>query len=127
MSGWGKLEHQGADTDELQLVEVPVVSNEDCQSAYEELGDQIFESFICAGYLGVGGKDACQGSYFNSTIVKVPFSTTNLAKQFVTWKIGDSGGPARSIDGNYLAGVVSWGEGILCVLHFKMPKTRYAI
>lgn len=26
---------------------------------------------------------------------------------------GDSGGPARSVDGVYLAGIVSWGEGEL--------------
>lgn len=62
VSGWGKLEDQGANPDVLQKVELPVVDDEACQAAYEELGDEIHESFICAGIVGVGGKDACQGT-----------------------------------------------------------------
>ncbi|CAL8143064.1 unnamed protein product [Orchesella dallaii] len=84
VSGWGRLSYQGSSPDVLQMVELPVVDESACQEAYAELGDEIFESFLCAGYLGEGGRDACQG---------------------------DSGGPARSMDGDYLAGVVSWGEG----------------
>ncbi|ODM99384.1 Trypsin-1 [Orchesella cincta] len=85
VSGWGRLSYQGSSPDNLQKVEIPVVDSAACQEAYDELGDEIFESFLCAGYLGEGGRDACQG---------------------------DSGGPAKSLDGEYLAGVVSWGEAV---------------
>lgn len=61
MSGWGRLSYEGPKPDVLQTVEVPVVDHEACQAAYDEIGEEIFETFICAGYLGVGGKDACQG------------------------------------------------------------------
>ena len=65
-----------------QYVQVPVISNPDCISAY---GGTITESMICAGYPGEGGKDACNG---------------------------DSGGPLVCNDGGkaIIAGVVSWGR-----------------
>ena len=64
-------------------VRVPAISNSACNSAY---GGSITDSMICAGYPGVGGKDACQG---------------------------DSGGPFVCNDGGkaVVAGVVSWGNG----------------
>ena len=66
-----------------QYVRVPVVTNADCNSDY---GGEITDSMMCAGYRGVGGKDACQG---------------------------DSGGPLVCNDGGnaIIAGVVSWGFG----------------
>ena len=62
---------------------MPAITNADCYSDY---GGKITDSMICAGYRGVGGKDACQG---------------------------DSGGPFVCNDGGkaVLAGVVSWGFG----------------
>ena len=62
---------------------MPAITNADCYSDY---GGQITDSMICAGYRGVGGKDACQG---------------------------DSGGPLICNDNGkaVLAGVVSWGFG----------------
>ena len=62
---------------------VPVITNADCDSDYN---GEITDSMICAGYRGVGGKDACQG---------------------------DSGGPLVCNDGGnaIIAGVVSWGFG----------------
>jgi secreted trypsin-like serine protease len=74
--------HLGETPTILQHVQVPVISNLDCKSAY---GGQIKESMICAGYPGEGGKDACQG---------------------------DSGGPLVCNSGGkaILAGVVSWGK-----------------
>ena len=64
-------------------VRVPAITNAQCNSAY---GGSITDSMICAGYPGVGGKDACQG---------------------------DSGGPFVCNDGGkaIVAGVVSWGYG----------------
>jgi len=83
VSGWGNTQG-GNDANILQKVQIPVVSDADCQSAYDAEGETIAESMLCAGLLGVGGKDSCQG---------------------------DSGGPLRAVDGGYLAGVVSWGYG----------------
>ena len=76
--------HLGGSTPEtLKYVRVPAISNTACNSDY---GGSITDAMICAGYPGVGGKDACQG---------------------------DSGGPFICNDGGkaVLAGVVSWGYG----------------
>ena len=66
-----------------QFVRVPVISNDDCNDAYD--GD-ITEAMICAGHLGIGGKDACTG---------------------------DSGGPLVCVYGGkgVITGVVSFGSG----------------
>ena len=67
----------------LNFVRVPAITNSECNSAY---GGIITDAMICAGYLGIGGKDACSG---------------------------DSGGPFVCNDGNkaVVAGTVSWGYG----------------
>ena len=38
---------------------VPTITNANCQNDYQN--HSITDSMICAGYQGVGGKDACQG------------------------------------------------------------------
>ena len=80
----------GSATNNLQYVRVPAITNSACNAAY---GGSITDSMICAGYPGIGGKDACQG---------------------------DSGGPfVCNNNGNaVIAGVVSWGYG--CA-HAKYP------
>ena len=67
----------------LNFVRVPAITNSECNSAY---GGIITDAMICAGYLGIGGKDACSG---------------------------DSGGPFVCNDGGkaVVAGTVSWGYG----------------
>ncbi|WP_051085277.1 serine protease [Hahella ganghwensis] len=55
--GWGNLQEGGSGSDTLQKVDVPVVSLEECRSAY---GNSVHENNICAG-LQEGGKDSCQG------------------------------------------------------------------
>ena len=71
----------GSATNTLQWVRVPAITNAACNAQY---GGSITDSMICAGYPGVGGKDACQG---------------------------DSGGPfVCNDDGKaVVAGTVSWG------------------
>merc|ERR1712113_218903 len=83
-SGWGTLKSGGSSTDDLQYVRVPAITNDQCNAAYGV--GQITNAMICAGYPGVGGKDACQG---------------------------DSGGPfVCNHNGKaVIAGVVSWGNG----------------
>merc|ERR1719367_1357066 len=82
-SGWGTLSSGGSSTNTLQWVRVPAITNAACNAQY---GGSITDSMICAGYPGVGGKDACQG---------------------------DSGGPFVCNEGGkaIIAGVVSWGYG----------------
>merc|ERR1711991_1128309 len=85
VSGWG---NQSTITDDfpnmLQKVQVPLVSNEVCNST-EAYGGQVQNTEMCAG-LAQGGKDSCQG---------------------------DSGGPlVIRQNGDYVqAGIVSWGDG----------------
>merc|ERR1712038_773987 len=82
-SGWGTLSSGGSATNTLQWVRVPAITNAACNAQY---GGSITDSMLCAGYPGVGGKDACQG---------------------------DSGGPFVCNEGGkaIVAGVVSWGYG----------------
>jgi len=87
VTGWGTLTEGAFNLPNiLHWVEVPVVSDEDCNNAYQSAGSaSVEESMICAG-LPEGGKDSCQG---------------------------DSGGPFfLNEPGNVtLVGVVSWGYG----------------
>ena len=85
VSGWGNTSTTGEEfPQELRNVEVPIVSNEVCNSA-EAYGGQIKNTEMCAGF-AKGGKDSCQG---------------------------DSGGPlVVRENGEFVqAGVVSWGDG----------------
>lgn len=80
--GWGATSEGGSGTNQLQRVDVPIVSNATCNSNYN--GD-ITNNMICAGYTN-GGKDSCQGDSGGPFVV--------------------------SHNGEYhLAGIVSWGHG----------------
>merc|ERR1712212_1177851 len=79
--GWGTTSSGGSISDSLRQVDVPVVSNDDCDQ-YIYYRGRIYPGMICMGYPADGGKDSCQG---------------------------DSGGPAMC-EGK-LHGVVSWGIG----------------
>ena len=70
--------------DDLREVEVDIVSDTDCETAYPGFFSQ--PSMICAGIYPAGGKDSCQG---------------------------DSGGPleVETADGRVLVGIVSTGDG----------------
>ena len=75
----------GSGSETCQFVQVPTVTNTECNNAYGGTG-RILSSMICAGYIGEGGKDSCQG---------------------------DSGGPLVCNNNGkaVIAGVVSWGWG----------------
>ncbi|XP_066249300.1 trypsin-3-like [Euwallacea similis] len=57
VSGWGTTSENGAGSVQLRRVDVPVVSEAVCRSAY---GSVINERTLCAGFTE-GGRDACQG------------------------------------------------------------------
>lgn len=80
ITGWGSTgklfsRHQ------LQIVSIPIISNDECKRLYTKIFDIPEQGMICAMY-HEGGKDSCQG---------------------------DSGGPM--IIEERLAGIVSWGIG----------------
>lgn len=88
VTGWGRLAEGGTLPSILQEVQVPIISNKNCEQMFLKAGreENIPDMFVCAGYEN-GGRDSCQG---------------------------DSGGPlvVKKEDGRwYLAGIISWGIG----------------
>ncbi|EDW60927.1 trypsin [Drosophila virilis] len=88
VTGWGALREGGFAAQVLQEVDVLILSQSECRSS-SYTPAMITDNMLCAGYLGVGSKDACSG---------------------------DSGGPLHVLldeqPGQYqLAGIVSWGAG----------------
>ncbi|XP_048018997.1 chymotrypsinogen A-like [Megalobrama amblycephala] len=58
VTGWGLLQNGNKEiSDILQEVMIPIVSNSDCDDAYEGI---ITSNMICAGLLNQGRKDACE-------------------------------------------------------------------
>lgn len=80
VSGWGYTSSAKRPSEILKSLTVRVTSQTYCQLAYGLTGTRIYNSMMCAGG---GGRGTCGG---------------------------DSGGPARAENGNYLAGIVSWGK-----------------
>lgn len=57
VTGWGRLRENGPFADILQVVTIPLVTNEVCNRAYH---GQITPDKLCAGGLPQGGRDSCQ-------------------------------------------------------------------
>jgi len=86
VSGWGTTSSGGSRAPELYWVDVPVISNAECNTHPDFQGD-ITDGMVCAGLMQDNDKDSCQG---------------------------DSGGPlvVRNTAGKYeVVGLVSWGYG----------------
>lgn len=65
IAGWGSLEEEGEMSPVLQQIQLPVIDNKVCRSAFRREDkifskNQFFEGIICAGFLA-GGTDNCQG------------------------------------------------------------------
>lgn len=82
VAGWGATRQGGSGANTLQKVDVPIVSNADCNLSYP--GD-IANDNICAGFQE-GGRDSCQGDSGGPMIVTRPGEQVQV-------------------------GIVSWGEG----------------
>ncbi|XP_030387450.1 trypsin zeta [Scaptodrosophila lebanonensis] len=67
ITGWGTTSSGGSASNELRAVDVPIVSNDECNDDYGS--DKIKPSMMCAGVRGVGGKDSCQGDSGGPLIV----------------------------------------------------------
>jgi len=88
VTGWGRLYEDGPLPDVIQHVDVPIITNQKCESMYRKAGyiEDIPNIFVCAG-LAEGAKDSCEG---------------------------DSGGPLVLEDEDQrwnLVGIISWGIG----------------
>lgn len=87
VTGWGRTRERGSTSSVLREVQVPILSNSQCEKMYRASGQKEFipySQFLCAGR---SGRDSCDG---------------------------DSGGPlvVRDRGGSYsLAGIISWGIG----------------
>jgi trypsin len=78
VSGWGDLEFGSRQyPDILQHVFVPVLSNAQCQTIYDE--EEILYQHICAGETG---RDACQGDSGG------PLAYNNIQVGVVSWGYG---------------------------------------
>ena len=63
LSGWGRQWHNGPLSSQLEMVKLPIVSNEECMRWYNNSGSRQFipsYTFLCAGY-EEGEMDACSG------------------------------------------------------------------
>ncbi|MCX7086964.1 MAG: trypsin-like serine protease [Methylococcales bacterium] len=58
--GWGMTSSYRQASNNLQKVELPIVSNSDCQKQYLFLPFKIINSMVCAGFQN-GDKDTCPG------------------------------------------------------------------
>ncbi|GJQ84296.1 hypothetical protein Trydic_g5235 [Trypoxylus dichotomus] len=79
VSGWGTTSEGGFSPFELQAVVVPLVSNSDCQNAYDSY--EVTDQMLCAG-VDEGGKDACQGDSGG------PLAVGGVLVGIVSWGIG---------------------------------------
>ena len=113
--GWGLTRENGSQSDVLRQVEVPVISNAQCESFPNY---DITANMICAG-LPAGGKDSCQGDSGGPLFLKVDDEPLQVG--VVSWGIGcarpNSPGVYTRV-GNYLewlsttsGGAISAGGG----------------
>ncbi|MEZ4831027.1 MAG: trypsin-like serine protease [Caldilineaceae bacterium] len=65
VTGWGRTSEGGSSSNILMEVQVPIVSNRNCNSVYGNITDNM----ICAGYTE-GGKDSCQGDSGGPLVVQ---------------------------------------------------------
>ncbi|KAJ8932957.1 hypothetical protein NQ314_014336 [Rhamnusium bicolor] len=79
-TGWGRLTNDGVIPTQLQVVSLPTITTQGCQTFYGSGLGGVTDRMFCAGY-PAGGKDTCQG---------------------------DSGGPL--VLSGTLIGITSWGD-----------------
>ncbi|CAH0405209.1 unnamed protein product [Chilo suppressalis] len=88
-AGWGNIEEDGPQSEQLRHVQVYTINQAVCRARYAVLetpeaivNRKVTENMLCSGVLDVGGRDQCQG---------------------------DSGGPLYH--NGVVVGVCSWGHG----------------
>lgn len=58
-AGWGRMDDSGRQAENLQEVDLKIISPETCHKT-KNSGFLVDEAMFCAGYIE-GGKDGCQG------------------------------------------------------------------
>ena len=61
ISGWGRVSDRGETSPVLKQADVPYVNQEVCKMQYKSIEIDITSSMMCAGIIGIGGIDACNG------------------------------------------------------------------
>lgn len=63
ISGYGSTSPGSNNPDVLRHVTVPIVDQTQCKKAYKKYPGfaKLTDKMVCAGFLGVGGKDSCRG------------------------------------------------------------------
>lgn len=87
--GWGRTQTK-IRNNHLQQAQVPLVANEICATAYQNLGYSLTGNMLCAGFQA-GGTDACSGDSGGPMIIREDQS--NQSSEWIQ------------------VGVVSWGKG----------------
>ncbi|XP_034836148.1 venom protease-like [Maniola hyperantus] len=81
VAGWGQLSARGAKATHLQVLQLPVLSNDVCLQSYSQYEDQVIdERVICAGYI-TGGKDSCSGDSGGPLMQPIPINLTSIYYQ----------------------------------------------
>ncbi|XP_034467340.1 trypsin-1-like isoform X1 [Hippoglossus hippoglossus] len=78
VSGWGVTMSSSVDSNRLQCLDIPILSDEDCDNSYPGM---LTEAMFCAGSLE-GGKDSCQGDSGG------PFVCNGELQGVVSWGFG---------------------------------------
>ncbi|XP_063077374.1 mite allergen Der f 3-like [Engraulis encrasicolus] len=72
IAGWGSTQHGESlsSPQTLREVEIPLVDQSQCVAAYRGYGISVTDNMLCAGLLGTGGKDTCQGDSGGALVSK---------------------------------------------------------
>ncbi|XP_063620670.1 trypsin, alkaline C-like [Cydia splendana] len=92
--GWGALSSGGSYPEQLQHVEINIISQDFCSAQYAWLKTQpgfqnwpdITDNMLCAGIQHYGGKDACQGDSGGPLVH--PADPTDVQVGIVSWGYG---------------------------------------
>ncbi|OQR78646.1 hypothetical protein BIW11_00270 [Tropilaelaps mercedesae] len=89
VTGWGRLYEDGPLPSILQKVQVPIITNKECERMYRKAGfiEDIPDIFICAG-LSSGGKDSCEGDSGGPLVLKDEDSGAWNLIGIISWGIG---------------------------------------
>lgn len=128
VTGWGRIYDGGPEPSFLNEVDVPILSNSECNSLFKlaALDEHVDEEiWVCAGYRE-GGKDACDGDSGG------PLSVAEGVGKDTVWSLGGiiSWGP-NSCGEKYRPGVytrvanfVRWISGKIQVHPYEWSRSR---
>ncbi|ODM93295.1 Transmembrane protease serine 3 [Orchesella cincta] len=70
VAGWGATSQGGSTSSTLRRVQVPILSNTECNTGQSRYSGKITQNMMCAGYMREGGKDSCQGDSGGPLIIE---------------------------------------------------------